>query len=72
MRKRSILISFIILTLIGACARVPKPTEKLDINTYLEKADTELIYPTAAQIVLLKKVIWHPKVTGNRNSKTNP
>ncbi|MDB4584521.1 heparinase II/III family protein [Draconibacterium sp.] len=51
------LVLLIILSVIYSCSNQLKPTGKLDINNYLELADSELIYPTQAQIALLKKVI---------------
>lgn len=58
-KKNSIipLISLIILSVICSCGNQPKLTAKLDINAYLNASDGVLIYPTPAQIEMLKSVI---------------
>ncbi|WP_347840845.1 heparinase II/III family protein [uncultured Draconibacterium sp.] len=45
------------IILFSSCATKEKQVEKLDINTWLELADANVIYPTQAQIAMLERVI---------------
>jgi hypothetical protein len=56
-KSNLVIISLLILNIIFGCTSQPKQAEKLDINAYLELADARLIYPTEAQLEMLKKVV---------------
>ncbi|MGQ1784652.1 MULTISPECIES: hypothetical protein [unclassified Saccharicrinis] len=55
--KFKLLTYMVLFGILFGCTTPKSPTDKLDINAYLEAANPDLIYPTAAQIEMLEKVI---------------